>query len=112
MQIHVTKISLFLIVLYFHPLSIAQPDEQARTLVVQGQTGQVPVVRVNGRPFVDLQSLAEVTNGSLNFKANRIILTFPAAAGSTPIPSEPAAPRNESGLSREFTKEGIETIAL
>ena len=36
------------------------------------------MIQKDGRAYVDLQSLAEITNGSLSFKENRIVLSIRA----------------------------------
>lgn len=86
----------------------AQP-KQGSVLVIHGQAGQAPIVQLNGRDYVDLQSLAEMTNSSLSFKANRVVMTLPS---SNPPQPEPVAAPSASGLSSDFMKAGIETIAL
>jgi hypothetical protein len=40
---------------------------QSRTLIVNGQSGQVAVMQINGRSFVDLEALAQLANGLLGF---------------------------------------------
>lgn len=95
---------------------LAQNDKPSRILVVDGQSGHAPVIEQNGRAYVDLEALTEITHGFLSFKADRIILTLPASSGShSPMaeaPAEPAhSPIAESGLSRDFMLAGIEEIA-
>ena len=59
----------------------AQPN---LTLVVNGQAGQVPIIQINGKPYVDVDALARLTKSSLSFKGNQVVLTPP---GSAPIPA-------------------------
>lgn len=88
----------------------AQAKRQTNTLVVQGQPGQAQVVEIDGKSYVDLKSLAEITNGSLSFKANRIVLTLPSSGAGAPEPDIPIA-AGPSGLSQGFMKAGIEAVA-
>lgn len=88
----------------------AQP-KQVTVLVIHGHTGQAPVVRVDGREYVEVKSLAEVSNSSLSFKDNQIIMTLPSSS-STPSQPEPPTAKADSGLSSGFMKAGIETVAL
>jgi hypothetical protein len=93
-------------------LALSQAAQETRTLVVNGQSGQVTVVQVSGRSYVDLEALARIANGTLGFSGNQIRLTLPGAA-SNPAPaaastSSPATP----GLSRGFLKAGIEAMSL
>ena len=61
--------------LLFFPLS-AMAQHQGRTLVVDGRPGQATVAEIGGRPYVEIAGLAEITHGSLSFKADRIVLIF------------------------------------
>jgi len=94
---------------------VAQVKNPSRTLVVNGRTAQAAVVQINGKDYVDLQALASITNSSLAFRGERIILTLPlsdvgTSAPASPIPPEP--PPTEASFSQDFMKAGIEEIAL
>ena len=102
---------LFALILFWVGTMPAQVvKRQHRTLVVNGQTGPVAVVEVDGRSYVDLEALAQMSNGWLRSKENSIILAAPPASDA----STPAAipnPVNEFGLSQDFMRAGIEEIA-
>jgi hypothetical protein len=88
-----------------------QAAQQNLTFTVKGQPGQAPVLQMNGRSYVDIESLARLTNGSLGFQGNQITLQLPAsAAASAPSPqvSQPAS----SEFSKEFLKAGIEEMSI
>lgn len=96
--------------------ALAQSDRRSRILVVDGRAGQAPVIEKNGRAYVDVEALTEITHGSLSFKADRIVLTFPASNANPPPVAEPSAepthsPITEPSLSRDFMLAGIEEIA-
>jgi hypothetical protein len=93
---------------------VAQVKNSSRTLVVNGRTAQAGVVQINGRDYVDLQVLASITNGSLGFQGERIILTLPLSNIGTPapVPAIPPEPPTEAGFSQDFMKAGIEEISL
>ncbi len=55
----------------------------AGTLVIAGQPEQAPLLRINGKSYVDLESLARATHGTLRFEGSRAILTLPAQNGGT-----------------------------
>jgi len=102
--------------LFLFPLSaVAQHDHPNRTLVVDGRPGQATVAEIGGRAYVDIAGLAEITHGSLSFKADRIILSLPPASMNAPPAEQPAEPTNSaahgSGLSKDFMRAGIEEIA-
>jgi hypothetical protein len=94
---------------------MAQRSEPPRILEIDGHTGQAQVIQKDGRAYVDLQSLAEITKGSLSFKENRIILSISATDMNRPqaeSPADPALPpENDSALSRDFMRAGIEDFA-
>jgi hypothetical protein len=102
--------------------AVSQSAQQSGTLTVNGHSGTAPVIQANGRSYVDVEALARVTNGSIRFNGNQILLTLPAptrgarmtvpparqaGAGAAPAP----APAPPAGFSRDFLKAGIEAMA-
>jgi hypothetical protein len=86
--------------------AMAQSQREREALSVQGYQGQASVVRYQGRVFVDAQALAQITNGSLSFEKNRIILTLRGPDGSSS-----SSEAHTSGFSRPFMKAAIEAMA-
>ena len=74
-------------------------------LLVNGKTMSASVLQINGRSYVDVETLVQITNGSVKFEANQIVLTIPEANGDSA--SAPSAP----GLSKEFASAAIEAVA-
>ena len=90
-----------------------QTTPQHRTLVVNGHTGDATVLEVNGRAYVDFETLARIANGSLAFNGQQIILTLPPSAPSIPassVGSDHAAATND--LSRDFVTAAVEEVTL
>lgn len=86
-------------------------QNQGQVLVISGQSGQVPVMQMNNRKYVDLEDLARAANGSLSFQGNRIVLALSGAHTNEPaIPPAPS-PADPSALSQGFMKAGIEALA-
>jgi len=84
----ILQLSLALILL----LSLSAFAQQNLMLVVTGQPGQAPIVKINGKSYVDIDALARLTNSSVSIKGNQVILTPPGSAPSTPpAASEPSA---------------------
>jgi hypothetical protein len=111
MRVHLSSWSvLFLLFLLSETIS-AQVKPRSQTLVINGQSGQAAVVEMNGREYVDLQTLARIANGSLSFEGNRIVLTFPAAPEATQAVVPAADPVVTSGFTREFMKAAITAMA-
>ena len=102
---------LFGTVLLFAGFLFAQnvPD---RALIVNGKTEGV-VVQMGGHAYVDVETVAQFTNGSVTLEPTRIVLTFPSAgsasAPSTGLAPLPAAP--PPGLSRNFASLAISELA-
>ena len=97
-------------ILLFAGILLAQntPD---RALIVNGKS-EGTVVQMGGRAYVDVETVAQFTNGSVTLEPNRIVLTFPEA-GSTAVassaPAQLAAP--PPGLSRNFAILAIAELA-
>jgi hypothetical protein len=61
----------------------AQAIQEAGTLVIAGQSERATLVQINGKTYVDVESLARITHGSLRFQAGQTILTLPVNSGAT-----------------------------
>src|SRR5580693_3436648 len=103
-------------------MALAQDASQNRTLIVNGQSGNVPVIQVNGRSYVDLEALARAANGSLSFSGNMIALTLPGSQAGSPTnspantnttsaPAPATAPASNPGFSQAFLTAGIEQMS-
>ena len=93
-------------------MSLAQASSQTETLVVNGRTGEATVVRLNGRTYVDIESLARIAGGSLAFQGNQVALSLPGSSATAPATSPDANnPAERTGMSREFREAAIETLA-
>ena len=102
---------LILLVLFIVPgLALTQTVQQSRTLIVNGQSGEVKVMAIDGRSYVDLESLAHIANGTQGFSGKQITLTLPVG-GTASVAAPPSPPAN-SGFSKQFLRAGIEEMAL
>jgi hypothetical protein len=64
-------------------LVLALAAEPQRTLIVSGYSGELAVLEMGGRSYVEIEALTRVVNGSLGFNGNQIVLTLPGAPAST-----------------------------
>jgi hypothetical protein len=94
-------------------IAATQQANQNRTLIINGQSTQVPVIEVNGRSYADLAALASAVNGTLSFAGSQIAfsvpgpaITAPAATTSKPV-SAPTQASNP-GFSKGFLNAAIE----
>jgi hypothetical protein len=65
------------------------------------------VVQVQGHNYVDIEGLARLTNGTISFRGNQIVLTLPS--GAAPLAPTPAQP--STGVSKDFRTAGVEAMA-
>ena len=98
---------LFAIILACAGMLFAQSTAD-RTLFVNGKS-EGTVVQIGGHSYVDIDTVAQITNGSVTIEPDRILLTI---AGSSPASNPVAvAPPPLPGLSREFTRAAIAELA-
>jgi hypothetical protein len=90
----------------------AQTGQQRRTVVVNGESGEIIVYQIDGRSFVDLESLARIANGSLSFQGNQIVLTIPSAPQNSPTAAAANSQPTNSGLTDAFAKSALQTLAV
>jgi len=82
---------------------IAMSQGMIRKLVVSGHAGSVPVIRINGKNYVEVEALAQLVSGTLTYGANQMTLTLGG--------NEPAAAEEKVGLSRDFLRAAIEEMS-
>src|SRR6202158_1339808 len=105
-----------------------------KILVVNGKSAGPAVRQIDGRSYVDIETLAQVTNGVFTVERHRILLTLPAsdsvaAASAAPASAPPVnvatgpadaadaapasapPPQPPPGLSRDFASAAIAALA-
>jgi hypothetical protein len=85
----------------------AQAPQQAGTLAIAGQTDRATLVQINGKFYIDVESLARITHGSIRFQGNQTILTLPASASTMVQAAQPNKPPQLSG---DFLRAEIEEL--
>lgn len=78
-----------------------------RALVVNGKT-QGTAILVGGHSYVDVETVAQFTNGSVTFEPTRVVLNFPAQEAKPPAEAPPPPP---PGLSRNFASVALAELA-
>jgi len=99
-----------LVILLF-AVAVAQSTHENRILVVNGHSGHAGVVQIDGRTYVDLETLVRIAEGSLSFQEGQISLTLPTSRASASSNIPESTQPDDSRLSRNFMVAGIETIA-
>jgi len=94
----------------------AQAPKKGSILTIAGYPGEAQLLEINGKSYVEVQTLALMTKGTLSFKDNQTILTLhasnaevqtsmPTPAPAPPLPAKPA-------LSRAFIQACVEEISV
>jgi hypothetical protein len=85
----------------------AQATQQAATLAIAGQPDHASLVQISGKSYVDVESLARITHGSIRFQGSQIILTLPVSVATA---SQPVQPNKPPQLTEEFLRAEIEEL--
>src|ERR1035437_374758 len=89
---------LVLVVVVGLPFAVcAQTAQHAGTLIIAGQPEQAALVRMNGKSYVDIESLARIMRGSVRFQGTQTILTLPGAANANAPAAAASKPPQLSG---------------
>lgn len=92
------------VVILVVPAFLGEAAQKNKTFVINGHPGEVAVIERDGHAYVEIEALARMTNGSLSFNGNQIILTMPVGAPVT-------AQASSSGFTKDFIRAGIEEMA-
>jgi len=95
---------------------------ERHTLIINGQSTEVPVIFVSRHPFVGLEALANALKGSISSSGDVVALSLPAGspvnqassptiALAAPIPATTQPASSDPGFSREFLNAGIEQMS-
>ena len=76
-----------------------------RKLLVNGKSTNVVVVDVEGHSYIDIETVAQLTNGSVKFEPGQVMLTIPNIA------SDPSSPPESAKLSKDFANAALSTVA-
>jgi hypothetical protein len=87
-------------------LAVSLWAQQTSQLTIAGQSGSAKVIQVDGRNYVEVEGLARLTNSSMSFNANQIVLTMPGSSSDASAAAAPAP-----GFSKDFVSAGIEAMS-
>ena len=96
------------IVLVVFFLSSAGAEFAQRTpkiLVVNGRNAGAAVVQIGGRSYVEINALAQATNGTVSYQQDRILLTIPGADNGG------ASPQGSDRITKDFATAAIFALA-
>jgi hypothetical protein len=87
-------------------LGQSTPD---KILVVNGRTAGAAIRQIDGRSYIDIETLAQITDGVVTVEPNRIVLTIPGSDASATPSATPS--QATQGLSKDFAKAAIDELA-
>jgi hypothetical protein len=102
---------------------LSQSSTQKHTVIINGQSTEVPLIQVHGHAYVGLEALAAALKGTLSSSGKMIALSVPVGSANsasttsvtTALPASPPASDQtasaSSGFSRDFLNAGIEQMS-
>ena len=63
-----------------------------KTLVVNGKTVEAAVRQIDGHSYVDVETIAQLTDGTFIVDPHQVVLNIPVAKSSTAAAATPATP--------------------
>jgi hypothetical protein len=120
----IVKTSSVALLLVAPVIVLSQAGGQKQTLIINGQSTQVPLIQVNGHPYVGLEALADALSGSLSSSDTMFALsvstgstnsaspvTNQASAAPPPAAQAQAGAASDQGFSKQFLNAGIEEMS-
>src|ERR1039458_1709486 len=74
----------------------SQTPQKATTFTIAGHTGEAQILQINGKSYVDIETLARLIQGSLSFKGNQTTLTLPPSDAEAPAATDRKSTRLNS----------------
>jgi hypothetical protein len=94
-----------LVVSFLSSAGVLFAQRTPKILVVNGRTASAAVVQIGGRSYVEINALAQATNGTLSYQQDRVLLTIPAAeAGAESV-------QTADRLSKDFAAAAVSALA-
>ena len=86
----------------------SQTPTKGATFTITGHAGEAQLIQINGKSYVEIETLARLTQGTLSFKSNQTTLTLPPLDAE----AQASAPHAKAGFSTAFVQAGIEEMSL
>jgi hypothetical protein len=109
MKMIISVIAVLLTALLMLPAKVSsQTPQKATTFRISGHAGEAQILQLNGKSYVEIETLARLTKGTLSFKTNQTTLTLPPSDSEAPA----SAPHAKAGFSTAFVQAGIEEMSV
>jgi len=86
----------------------SQTPQKATTFKISGHAGEAQILQLNGKSYVEIETLARLTQGTLSFKANQTTLTLPSSDSG----GQASTSHAKAGFSTAFVQAGIEEMSV
>jgi len=97
-------------ILILSGIAVSQSGHKSQPLSINGHSGQAIIYQIDGKSYVDLETLVRIANGAMSFKGDQIILSFPGADVASS--GHDAGTSNREGLSADFMRNAVQTLAI
>jgi hypothetical protein len=109
MKMRIAVVAALLTAFLMLPVEVSsQTPQKATTFTIAGHKGVAQILQVNGKSYVEIETLARLTQGTLSFKATQTTLTLPPLGSE----AQASAPHAKAGFSTAFVQAGIEEMSL
>ena len=109
MKMRIAIVAVLLTALLMLPAKVSsQTPQKATTFRISGHAGEAQILQLNGKSYVEIETLARLTKGTLSFKVNQTTLTLPPSDSEAPA----SAPHAKAGFSTAFVQAGIEEMSV
>jgi hypothetical protein len=88
------------VLMLLFPNGFAQTPPMGSTLTIAGHSAEAHLLQVHGKSYIDIETLARLTQGTLSYKSSHTILTLPPSDRDVPAP----APHVNAGFSIPLLK--------
>ena len=86
--------------------ALSLPQKQINALILVGHAGNVPVMQIKGKNYVEVEALARLADGSVSYSGPQITLTLSPDSGP-----EDAGSAKNGGFSKDFLRAAIESLS-
>lgn len=98
--------------LFLAGAAATQTIHRSRSVIVNGHDGKATIYEIDGKSFVDLETLVRISNGSLAYEKDRIVVIIPPAPGGPATSVEGIPHASAAGLSPEFMRSAVQELSI
>lgn len=97
---------------FFAGIAAAQPDHKSQTISVNGRAGEAMIYQIDGKAYVDLESLVRIAHGSMSFQGQRIVLQLPGSESDANAHASSSHEPSSAKMSQEFMRSSAQTLTV